>query len=324
MNDNILFKDIPHILLKNISNFLDDNIDKICMSLVCKRWFNDRDNTCHSTMNRLHFSWTMNIETSIFDLINHYSINRFNQRVTADCKKVTWLPKNIRSISFDYYNNLSFEGLYDGISNSNIEEMIIWNADMLYNVVIPPKIKTIRYNQSFNLPLSPGYFPEGIEKIFGSEFNQPILPGILPANLRFLEFSDRFEKMVKLELSTHYPIRHSDIPQSVKYLKIDKNFSHTHDNDDLEPSEALELQHLYLSRSNLLNDSLRNIKCKSPSFVNFIGDGVYSLLPSTAINIMNQMDTNQTRKAYINYRNVKLESWTMNTTSSLVDYTSVD
>ncbi|EFA78971.1 hypothetical protein PPL_08439 [Heterostelium album PN500] len=45
MDDNKtnILVNLSHLLLSKIVNYLEDNIDRIVFTLVCKRWFEERD-----------------------------------------------------------------------------------------------------------------------------------------------------------------------------------------------------------------------------------------------------------------------------------------
>ncbi|EFA83106.1 hypothetical protein PPL_03896 [Heterostelium album PN500] len=234
MNNNVV--NLPNILLAKIINELKDNLDKLYLTLVCKRWFDIRDSIlsfdcqdCYlvkfeqkrfflksyiSTFNHSYMrkdNGALLFGSSLAGKRFHYRLNYRNKyRV----------PNSTREIYFDAEFNLNIDNMLMKLSMSNVTH--------------------IYFNDNFKQPIAKGLFPPTIKLIsFGYYWNHPIDEGVLPAHLESLSFIGCFNQ----------PINEKSLPSTIKHLKLSVLFDYKHlfANDKLLPCN---LQSLDIPRSN--------------------------------------------------------------------------
>ncbi|EFA77921.1 hypothetical protein PPL_08563 [Heterostelium album PN500] len=216
---------LSHILLAKIVDFLDDNIDKICFTLACKRWFNERDKYLTFNFKQLHlfdsdsdYIHLNSYRSSIIRSINKrkYSLiisdhKYSNHDYIISPKKlqdIDTIESNIYLVKIPYYvENTSLERFYEIIAKSNVMKLKGWKTT---SHKLPQSLTSLRFTKAFDEPLEPGYLPPNLKSIrfyyfgrpiqsgvfplslrklvFGNSFNQPLGPGILPASLEILKF----------------------------------------------------------------------------------------------------------------------------------------
>ncbi|EFA75831.1 hypothetical protein PPL_10886 [Heterostelium album PN500] len=200
---------LSHLILNKIISYIDDNIDIICFSLVCKRWFNDRDKYLIFKTKNIHL-----FKLNSTDIQNHKHFNLpsyhniFMKSIQSksdnslfigsknyhhydyhfdDVRKINSIPSNVTIINTAI--NFLFEGdmeyLYRLISESQSVTTLKGCRTLKYG--LPKSIKSITFH-NFNEPLVKGSLPNTLEVLdFGdSYFKQEILPGVLPDGLQEL------------------------------------------------------------------------------------------------------------------------------------------
>ncbi|EFA80567.1 hypothetical protein PPL_06506 [Heterostelium album PN500] len=80
-NDSNLFVNLSHLLLSKITNGLIDNIDRVCLSLVCKRLYNERHKY-------LSFS-TRYIKAIKEDITNEIYLNSYKSILINSINQIT-------------------------------------------------------------------------------------------------------------------------------------------------------------------------------------------------------------------------------------------
>ncbi|EFA75844.1 hypothetical protein PPL_10899 [Heterostelium album PN500] len=110
---------LSHLILNKIISYLDDNIDRICFSLVCKRWYNDRDkylifNTDSINLFKLK-NTVINQNHKQFKLPSYHNIFLKSIRSKTDCTLLIGKAKYYHS--YDYHfaviRNKIFESVRD-------------------------------------------------------------------------------------------------------------------------------------------------------------------------------------------------------------------
>ncbi|GAM19153.1 hypothetical protein SAMD00019534_023280, partial [Acytostelium subglobosum LB1] len=217
-----MMQSLPHTILQHILSSLD-NLDRLCFTLTCKLWFEQRDRYLV-----LHTS-----DTFLFSA--YYYANsplfKFNSYRMALCRS---LEKH--------------GGLFDQeVSNQPMDTPIYAYVNYLYfsntfnyplpKLWIPGSITTLRFGFSFNHPLLEDTLPFGLRTLaFGNSFNQRIIPGTLPTSLRKLAFGNDFNKPLEfgaipngvetISFGNCYdePLVAGTLPSSTKHLCFGNNF----------------------------------------------------------------------------------------------------
>ncbi|EFA75895.1 hypothetical protein PPL_10467 [Heterostelium album PN500] len=250
-NTDNVFVNLSHILLIKIFDHLRDNIDRICFTFVCNRWFNDR-----------HKYFRFNPTPFIGqpkDVYHNFFLKSFKD-IFIDSEKQRecslylssnpWAPftyHRIHKLKIDYtiakYQELELDEnqLAKLLSFTSITH--VYGCSVIPKNGFPSNIKFIRF-LGFNGSLQPGSFGEGVEKIqfrsklgcswSTSKFNEPLVPGVFPDSVTFLSFEYQFDQ----------PIIPRILPPNLKSLKFKY---YTFDIDD----QALPntLKHLQISGS---------------------------------------------------------------------------
>ncbi|EFA74921.1 hypothetical protein PPL_11955 [Heterostelium album PN500] len=203
-----IFVNLSHLILNKIISYLDENIDRICFSLVCKRWFNDRDkylifNTDNININSIN-NRDITHNHKHFNLPSYNNIFNKSIQSKTDCSLYIGLNNFVKEydIYFDKYTDLNSIPSY--ISTITLSNEIS-DQEYLYQLLLesqsvttlngchtlkyglPKTIKTLTLNYLFNELLVKGSLPPSLEEVtFRHSFKQEIQAGVLPEGL--LEF----------------------------------------------------------------------------------------------------------------------------------------
>ncbi|EFA79036.1 hypothetical protein PPL_08506 [Heterostelium album PN500] len=254
--------DLSHLLLSKIISYLEDNIDRICVSLVCKRWFDERDKYLYFNTDNIKMSCFQeedresDFRKSVFTLESYRSLlfRSFNQKsnctlsygygcsisydtdysIDLDRRKTNdKITPNITKVFLETNEELGkkeTEILYGMISNSNVfnlKEIASFNSVCLSSV-LPANLTSITFHE-FNESLLAGYLPPKLEKLkfeWESDFNEPILAGVLPNTLKKLKFAQYFNKTLEPHV----------LPSSLTYLKLGGEYTQTLQVGSLPPN----------------------------------------------------------------------------------------
>ncbi|EFA83112.1 hypothetical protein PPL_03902 [Heterostelium album PN500] len=205
-----LFTKLPHTLLAKIINYIELNIDRIAFTLVCKNWFINRDKYLV-----LYTTQFRSFDTEYSDTF----LNSYNKYILQANNAAHYNSICITSISQPNYtlhryllrtnhnnepnnnNNIDNDGLItfqDQIENLYFTDHYrVPIDDSFMRSVGLSNITTIHFNQLFNQPIPPNFFPQTIKKlVFGEKFNQPLLVGCFPVGLKSLEFGRDFKQLI--------------------------------------------------------------------------------------------------------------------------------
>ncbi|EFA80578.1 hypothetical protein PPL_06517 [Heterostelium album PN500] len=225
---------LSHLLLSKIIKYLDDNIDRIVFTLVCKRWFNERQS--YLSFNTRHIN-IINDNNNKYIHLNSYKsiiIDQINRK--TKCKAV--VGNELYKYRYDYLISKDEIGDIDRLKTLNIDKISIrlediednkeninnffqlishLNISKLKNVQscsgLPMNITSMSFYNSFNEEIVPGCLPPNLKTLkFGRYFNKPIKSGVLPNTLIKLIFNESFNQ----------PIKPGVLPSSLKVLKFKK------------------------------------------------------------------------------------------------------
>ncbi|EFA75812.1 hypothetical protein PPL_10867 [Heterostelium album PN500] len=202
---------------KNKKLFIEnDNIDIICFSLVCKRWYNERDkylifntdlinlfalkntniyqNNEHFKLPSYHNIFLKSIQSKMnCKLVLSKSLYQYQKydyhygKLTVlmynyedDSRKLKSIPSNVSTI-YNYTENIQ-ENIYRLLSESQSVTKFDGCGTLKYG--LPKSIKSIRFKYDFDEPLVKGSLPNSLEVLkFNAPIEQEIPPGVLPDGL---------------------------------------------------------------------------------------------------------------------------------------------
>ncbi|EFA76277.1 hypothetical protein PPL_10038 [Heterostelium album PN500] len=220
---------ISHLLLSNIVKRLDDNVDRICLSLVCKRWYNERSGYLSFNTDKINI-FNENNKHSIY--LNSYKSLLFNSiKQKNNCTLIISDTK----LNYDYHLADSELMEIDSINTMNVSKIemttdyqpsvlkklyqLISDCNSIRSLkyccsldcVLPVNLTCLSFSDDFDEPLLPGYLPPKLIKLkFGLAFNQPIGIGLLPSTLETLILGDAY----------NHPIVVGALPASLRVLNI--------------------------------------------------------------------------------------------------------
>ncbi|EFA79970.1 ENTH/VHS domain-containing protein [Heterostelium album PN500] len=177
-NENHLLVNFSHLLLQKIINEFESNLDRIVFTLICKRWYDQRNKIL--TFNKDRLLITCNVDALYKFQMKSY-LNLFRQSLVQNDinRKSSTLGINcsrLDLVGYDYY-------------------VLIDSNDEIEKIKIPSDVRKLCFSNFFNDSLA--HWKGLIERTnitsleVGFEFNQPIRPGTLPSNLR--EFVSNLE-----------------------------------------------------------------------------------------------------------------------------------
>ncbi|EFA79038.1 hypothetical protein PPL_08508 [Heterostelium album PN500] len=201
-----------------IISYLEDNIDRICVSLVCKRWFNERDKYLYFNTDSIRMNNFIKEEDGNFDeneedeeIIN----NRKNSPNIDDR-----ISQNITKFYLDSYDDLlnNIKSIYGMISNSNVS--ILKGISSLSNLVID-------YSQTLQV----GSLPPNLKVLVHLGKSKISSDGVLPQSLctlkspiSWIPFIKSLNNLTTLTLyqsdNSIITIDLSELPDSLTSLKI--------------------------------------------------------------------------------------------------------
>ncbi|EFA80743.1 hypothetical protein PPL_06329 [Heterostelium album PN500] len=263
-NNINLFVQLPHTLLTRITNELRDNIDRICFSLVCKRWFDERDRYL------------------LFNIDNHIKQRYLND---DDYSSPLFFTKSYKSIyikSLEFNNNnknncILYIGdldeyqrshYYDRIKNPIIEFDYFIDYKLLNTIdKIPSNVTNVVLNVFNKLNQDDS---KHLYKIL-SQSNVTQLDGCntvvhqLPPRLVKLTFDNQFNESLSVGC----------FPSTLKEIAFGYYFSRPiHKGVFLEGLEKLVL-------GSIFNETIENSANVFPSTLKYLSVGCYSHDPHT-------------------------------------------
>ncbi|EFA75341.1 hypothetical protein PPL_11417 [Heterostelium album PN500] len=222
IDNNELFIKLPFLLLNKIIRELDEDIDRICFTLVCKRWFEYRDK--YLWFNCLHLKQ----EIGHFDIEKnqYFSLNSFKDQfqrsfdVQSDCSLLVketivnipfesgWL-RPVSIIDFEKYELKSSHTKLI-VVGSTATDFTLVNKDNIERLS-KSNVNSIHFCRTFDIqdyePL-----PSNITEIISYS---DIKMSHLPLQLERLAYTGKIHQKVQI----------SQLPQSLKFLSLPKGQS---------------------------------------------------------------------------------------------------
>ncbi|EFA79034.1 hypothetical protein PPL_08504 [Heterostelium album PN500] len=292
---------LSHILLSKIISYLEDNIDRLCVSLVCKRWFDERDKYLYFNTDRININLCKDIDDHHDHSNNESEIEEKQYNIKCLFSLESYRSSILRSLnqknnctlaySRDFYlsdysvnpysypeddriiSNITKVILDEQLDNKYLKEIYgmisISNVSTLKGItslssVLPVNLTSITFHEEFDEVLLAGYLPPKLEKLkfeWNSEFNQVIAAGVLPNTLKKLRFGDDFNQ----QLEPHV------LPSSLTYLKLGGEYTQTLQVGSLPPNlRALNCYCICMISDGVLPQSLCTLTESPLSWIPFI------------------------------------------------------
>ncbi|EFA85270.1 hypothetical protein PPL_02270 [Heterostelium album PN500] len=238
------FDRLPLLILSKINSFLSDNQDRICFSLVCKRWFKDRDSYLWFNSDYLSID-------SKDNLINNSYRNVISRSYIEKSNVSLW-------VGFEAKNRLS-------LKNTDIlcdDQSDYYIPNEVSDLTIHYAIKKFLYNECFLKKL------ECSNVKFLEEFTNQgeCKADRLPTNLKELAISNTalfpllpFSSLTALNINllmaerNNKPIKTSSLPKTLKSLTLGRNIKLEFD-ATLPSLEVLIQRDLHLNRGYEIKD----------------------------------------------------------------------
>ncbi|EFA75763.1 hypothetical protein PPL_10818 [Heterostelium album PN500] len=183
-NNNSTHKlvNLPHILLSNIVYNLTDNIDQICFSLVCKRWFEDRNRYLLFDTNTLY---CIDKHSSKITLNSYRSIISESLSKKKQCSMIV--------IPYMYGNVGNYDHLLDPDSIESIDEI-----DQSINS-LPSSVKTLDIH-NMNGFKRPGTIPNTVNHLTIRDHRSDfvIAEGVLPDSIQNIKLKQLLFPITKM------------------------------------------------------------------------------------------------------------------------------
>ncbi|EFA78974.1 hypothetical protein PPL_08442 [Heterostelium album PN500] len=242
--------------IKLIVSYLEDNIDRICVSLVCKRWFDESDKYLYFNTDNIGIIQNQEEDGAdedsdgIFTLESYRSLIMRSLEQKSNCtlsigrsfyqtdytvdpstnidETTDIITANITTVSsnFQVLNEKYTKNLYRMISNSNVDTL---KRISNLSCVLPVNLTSISFGETFNVPLLAGYLPPNLKKLkfeCNPDFNQAISAGVLPNTLKKLKFGEVFNKRLEPNV----------LPSSLTYLELGYYYDQTLQVGSLPPN----------------------------------------------------------------------------------------
>ncbi|EFA74916.1 hypothetical protein PPL_11950 [Heterostelium album PN500] len=214
MNISDKIVNLSHLILNKIISHLDQNIDRICFSFACKRWFNDRDK--YLIFNTDNICINSDNNNDITQNHKHFLLPSYNNiylktiQTKTDCSLYFGYKDTHTKFRYDFFYDSELKCLHRLLNESQSLTTLIGCCTLKYG--LPTTIKTIMFHSSFNEKLVRGSLPSSLEVVdFGDNFDQEIPPGVLPEGLLVFTINNR-----------HYQheIQPGVFPSSIKTINL--------------------------------------------------------------------------------------------------------
>ncbi|EFA83004.1 hypothetical protein PPL_03785 [Heterostelium album PN500] len=194
-NFNHRLVQFPHILLSKIINFIDCDLDRICFSFVCRKWFNDRDHYLVFKDHKPNSTPKLQSVESIWEF--HFYSFKTQFKYSRNIKEGSSIINTLNGASLyivdqntplidDRYLNDYFLN-YETISKSK------------NNIYIPKSVTTlyIYIDINFLKSIYNAISESNVTSIKFCNFTQTIVPGSIPSNIKSIHFENYFNSFEK-------------------------------------------------------------------------------------------------------------------------------
>ncbi|EFA74845.1 hypothetical protein PPL_11878 [Heterostelium album PN500] len=196
-----IFVNLSHLILNKIIGCLDENIDRICFSLVCKRWFNDRDKYLIFNTDNININSNNNNDITQnhkqFKLPSYNNIFNKSIQSKTDCSLFIGATRFLfGEYDFYYDKNTDLKSIpsYISMIGSTDEST---DLEYFYQILLESQsvttlcgCHTLRYG-----------LPKTIKKLsFSYRFNELLVKGSLPSSLEVLSFHSSFKQAIQADV----------------------------------------------------------------------------------------------------------------------------
>ncbi|GAM22802.1 hypothetical protein SAMD00019534_059770 [Acytostelium subglobosum LB1] len=224
------FVNLSHVLLQTITNNLY-NIDRICFTFVCQRWYRQKDDyllletlgvPVSAEINEFKHKRVLKSYLKIieFSLLIKRETHLLIAGEQSEIDMLTWL-------SLDYML-LPDKPIPSSVTRLELGDT--FNQPLSVLETLPTSSIRIMSSKSFNQPLEAKMFPPTLTELYlGKSFNQKLTPGCLPSTLKSITFGWDFcqdinpgvlpDGLLKLRYSHHWYI--TVVPNSIPSSVVD-------------------------------------------------------------------------------------------------------
>ncbi|EFA86214.1 hypothetical protein PPL_00776 [Heterostelium album PN500] len=245
-------------------NYLSDDIDRICLSLICKRFYQERESyLCLSTnqgygepgIDNFHLQSyksvynqsLLNIKKNYhLHIINSYLLDRF-QTHTHFYLNIDKLDSDVTKVTFHIDQlDSNVEYLYKLLVDSNVT-IIVDCITVQYG--LPRNLKVLKFKNVFSEQLKPGCFPPTLEELtLNNEYDHPIQPNVFPSSLTNLSLGFEYcrplgvgvlnEGLTRLTLGPNYGEQFVPgvLPSTLQHLLLISNYREEFVDGSLPPN----------------------------------------------------------------------------------------
>ncbi|EFA78751.1 hypothetical protein PPL_08212 [Heterostelium album PN500] len=250
MNHNIqnnVFINLPHILLSKIIDVLEENIDRICLTLTCKRLFNEKDKYFRLNSDDIPDQPIHNDR-----LLSNFKLNTYvndmrlalqQPRVNCTLMITFGSPSIPPSIEKEYHYlqdyedgnkkhldnidivtsicRITFHGknkraltneFLNALANSNVNTLHIGDVLKFEFNRLPANIKHIKSNKCFIV----NHLPVGLINLSIESLDHPLVTSLLPSTLRSLALENTTQpSLCKIDLK--------GLPPTLEELRLGQN-----------------------------------------------------------------------------------------------------
>ncbi|EFA86102.1 hypothetical protein PPL_01339 [Heterostelium album PN500] len=225
-NTKHIFVNLPFILLSKILKELDDDLDIICFSLVCKRWFDHRNSYLSFNCDYFNKSSKDKLQQQLIDNSKFFKLKSYVDIFQSSLDHLPncliTLPKN------DYPFSFPSKTMYTIYNHQHLESV--------------KQHKSVRLLCDYQLPDDIDRLPLNVKEIMSHFF---INPSILPLGLKRLDLNMIYNFEGNLDLNVAL------LPRSLKVLKLSEKYTYFNSNIAIEmlPPKLLEIKFVLFENS---------------------------------------------------------------------------
>ncbi|EFA86078.1 hypothetical protein PPL_01315 [Heterostelium album PN500] len=238
-DNNIMFINLPFVLISVIVNNITDNIDRVCFSLVCKRWFDNRnkyllfnvnntlkiptsspspinnDQQSHNTTNTVGsyqsvYSTSLEFKEIVSMMILDNDTKIINDFYDLTLDQKTFSQYGILTTVREIFISAKVDLPDDALLSSNIIKI---NGLKNFKMKLPPTTKFLHFSGSSIEDFTKDCFPSGLEELtIRSLLSNHLTKGMLPDGLKSIFFGLRKDQ----------PIEPGVLPLSLRSLTLSR------------------------------------------------------------------------------------------------------
>ncbi|EFA84253.1 hypothetical protein PPL_03330 [Heterostelium album PN500] len=189
-----------YYVLQHILKYLD-NVDRICITLLCRQWYQDR-------------SKYLLFDTNLLSAKNR----EFYEKDSTSFKLHSYRDQVFKSFQLKEEKGQLTISERESLGERSITtKHIIINTDNInHTSELPEDVDHWEFAKKFNSVLQRGQIREGVRRLtFGRNFNQTIESGVIPQSVEFIEFGYDFNRALDTV----------GLPHNLKTLVLGKSFN---------------------------------------------------------------------------------------------------